>query len=113
MADYTKAAATASKLITANGRSLTLRHFTSTGPDYAPVLTAVDDAVIGVVLPYSLNSVDGTLIQQDDKKVLLSSAIAPTPDGKVVMASVVYSVVSIKELNPGGTVVFYQVQIRR
>ena len=111
MADYAGLAATANRLIEANGRTLTLRTFAPSGDAWNPTLTPTDSSVIGVVLKFSAAEV-GDLVQADDKKILFSADVSPTAQDKIIDGSIVYSIVSVNEIKPGPTSVLYIVQAR-
>jgi hypothetical protein len=68
-----------------------------------------------VVLDYADSDRDGTLIQYGDKKVLVSVeglTIEPKLSDKVSIGGSSHNIVAIKPLNPGGTIVMYEIQIR-
>lgn len=114
--DYDNARTTAERLIAKFGQKGTLRRITSTGPDYDPVQTSEDFACSLVDLDQSQAHVGDTLIQRGDRMVYLSTeglSIAPTLADRLLIGGTEHSIVDIQPLSPGGTVVFWQLQVRR
>lgn len=114
--DYGKARATAERLIAKFGQKGILRRITSTGPDYDPVQTSEDFACSLVDLDHSQAHIGDTLIQRGDRIIYLSTeglSIMPTLADKVLIGGVEHAIVDIQPLSPGGTVVFWQLQVRR
>lgn len=67
------------------------------------------------MLDYTSMEVDGTLILATDKKVYLSTegtTITPKPSHSISINDVIHGIERVKELNPGGTVVFWELQVR-
>lgn len=116
MSDYLALRATAAALIAAKGRTMTLRsrssgsYNASTG---GAVVTTSNTTITGVVSNFPLLLVDGTQIQRGDVKVLTVSSVEPKPGDGLLIGSIEYDVVSVREINPGGTVVLYSLQARR
>ena len=105
-------AALAVKMISKYGQSMTLRSYSSSGDEWNPSLTETDTAVTGVLGNYNDGLMDGTLIQKDDKYVLLDSSVNPTEADKIVIDGVVFSIAAVNTINPGGTKVFHKLQVR-
>ena len=57
----------------------------------------------------------GTLVQTDDKKVLVSVGASPEPTAgaQIIDGATTYVVQSVKALNPAGTALIYELQGRR
>jgi hypothetical protein len=108
---YIDAAADILSAIAEYGRSMTLRSKTSTGTAWDPTLTNSDQTIKGVVKDYSAFEIDGTLVMQGDKKIILGATYAPTTAMKIV-DGIEMSIVSVKEIKPGDTVLAYEVQVR-
>jgi hypothetical protein len=114
---YASNAATASKLITKYGRSITLRKYSvgtydpSTG---ANTTTITDSTVTGVVFDFSAGQTmeRGTLIQVGDKRVLLSASAAPSLQDHVLIGTAEYTIISVGETNPGGVSVMFDIHVR-
>lgn len=114
--DYDKAQATAERLIAKFGQKAVLRRITSAGPDYDPVQTSEDFPCSLVDLDQSQAHVADTLIQRGDRMVYLSTeglSINPTLSDRLLVGGVEHAIVDIQLLSPGGTVVFWQLQVRR
>jgi len=114
--DYDKVRATAARLITKFGQKGSLRRITGAGPDYDPVQTSEDFACSFVDLDRSQAHVANTLIQRGDRMLYLSTeglSITPTSADKVLIGGTEHAIVDIQPLSPGGTVVFWQLQVRR
>lgn len=110
-ATYTRLAGTAVQMIAKYGRSMALRSQATSGPEWDPVIVTTDTAINGVVVDYSLFEIDGTVIQQGDKRILVGAAVMPTVAMKLV-DGVEMSIVNVKEIKPGDTVIAYEVQAR-
>lgn len=74
--------------------------------------------VYGVVKSYHLRDVDGTLIQRDDRELILDAksfndaAVTPDADDRVTISSTAYQVIRV-EPRPGGDVpIVFRVQVR-
>lgn len=125
--NYTRTRATAERLLSRFGQTGALRRTTSSADPFNPVQTTADHACTFAVLDYAKKDIDGTLILQTDQMVYLStSGLSITPEttdrlvvGGTWQASPVkllgtpLTVVSVKPLSPAGTVVFWELQVRR
>ena len=113
--DYAASQATAARLIANFGQAGSIRRVTNTGDAYSPTQATADTAVTCVVTDYAHRERDGTYIQARDRKVYVSAldlAITPTPADKFVLGAMVYDIVSVGPLEPGGTVVLFELQVR-
>jgi hypothetical protein len=118
--DYSKSVSTATRLITKFGRAMTLRVETEGAYDPATGLVPVssaDNAVIGVIFELSGRLIgqslqNDTLASANDKQCLLKVDVAPSLLDKLVVGADTFLVINIKELNPGGTVIFYDLVLR-
>ena len=113
--DYANSQATAARLIANFGQAATIRRVTNSGDAWAPTQTTADTAVTCVVTDYANFERDGTRIQAKDRKVYVSAlslAITPTPGDKFVLGAMVYDIVSVGPIEPGGTVVLLELQVR-
>ena len=115
--DYSRSRATADRLLTRFGQAATLKRPTSSGPAYAPVEgTPTSYAVTVVVQDFANREIDGTRILTGDKKVMVakgSLAIEPATSDTLVIGGVDHAIVEVRPLNPGGSVILYEVQARR
>lgn len=65
---------------------------------------------------YSIKDIDGTRIQQGDKKILLSAPTTmplPSLEDSLVLGSEVYSIINVDPLAPDGNALMYTIQARR
>jgi hypothetical protein len=120
MADfYADLAATAARLLKQFGKPATLRVESGSSFDSATQINTplyTDTAVSLLVGNYAGRlSETGTLIQTDDKKLIVSvnGAYEPGIGSLVVDGSTVYTVQSVKALNPAGTALLYELQGRK
>lgn len=118
--DYSRAVATANRLLTRFGQLGAIRRTGApSGPAYDPTPGAVvDHPARFAVMDYEASEIDGTRVLATDKKALLavgSLTITPTLDDKLVEADgTVYKIIPpLKPLSPAGTVVMYEIQARR
>lgn len=121
---YDRMAATALRLIEQFGQPITLR---DTVPgDYDPVTGAqtsdveVTQPAQAILQDYALQQsgmsyADGTVIKQGDKKILVAAQglTPPTLTMKVLADGTTWTIVNIKEINPAGTPLVYELQGRR
>lgn len=119
--NYAGSAATALKLLQNFGQAVTLRKQTAGAYDPATgsaTVTTADHAGTGVLLDYKLvNSgqmLENSMVQAGDKKLLLAPDIAATPEpDDLVIAQGTWRIVNVKAVNPAGTVVLYELQLRK
>jgi hypothetical protein len=109
----------AKKLIAKYGQAMTLRVITPGAYDPDTRLTAdpvtTDYPIKGIAEEYKLSEVDGTVIQNGDKKILISAsglAVRPLPEHIVIMSGEVWQVINCTPLAPGGVAVTYSLQLR-
>ena len=119
---YSKMQATANRLLKGKGQEITLTrqaagaYNVSTGT--ASVTTTTQTAY-GAMFEYGDKNIDGVLIKEGDKQLLLSALnsagtalVAPQLNDTVTINTVVYTVVRIKPLSPAGTTVLFDCNIR-
>lgn len=117
---YTRAAATSARLLAKYGQPITLRRV-SAGTYDANTGVAVpgqtDITRNGALLDFGAGQTEerGNLIQAFDKRLLLEPGTPPTLKDRVVISSSAaqYTIVSIGEVNPGGTAALYDIHLRR
>jgi hypothetical protein len=118
---YDRMAATALRLIAQYGMTVTLR--TVTPGAYDPELgettpeTITEQAGQGVLIEYTgLESQANSMIKQGDKKLKLAAkglTSAPSLLSKVIADGKTWSIVPpLKEINPAGTPLLYELQVR-
>jgi hypothetical protein len=120
--DYAETAADVDELLAEFGQSVTLT--TRTGGTYNTATgtntpTTATQTVTGVVLEWNQRNIDGSLVLVGDKRLLLSpvttagaALTAPAANDTVTIGSAVYTIVRVVPLNPAGTVVMYECNIR-
>jgi hypothetical protein len=125
--NYTRTRSTAERLIERFGQTGALRRTTSDNDPFNPTQTTTDHACTFAILDYAKSVVDGTLIRQTDQMVYLSTkglAIAPETTDRLVVGGTwqasprklngtALTIVNVKPLSPAGTVVFWELQVRR
>lgn len=117
---YEQNAATATKLLTKFGKSVTLRQ--SSAPVYDETTSSTAAAVVtdtvlkGAVfdLAEGVTSIRGTMVAAGDRQIYLEakSGVVPKPDDQLIDGLDVYQVVSVGELNPAGVPVMYTLHVR-
>ena len=118
---YDRMAATALRLISLYGQTMTLREVTpgtydpstgETSPD-----AATETSVSGVLIEYTgQERQNNSLIQQGDKKVLMPAKglAKPSLNSKILIQSELWTIVPpLKVMNPAGTPLVYELQVRR
>lgn len=114
--DYTKAQATAKRLISRFGQDATLKITAGSGDAWNPTQSETTQTLKVAVMKYNKSQIDGTLVKQGDKKVYISTesaTIAPDLQHKIDIESEEHSIVDLTPLSPGGTVVFWEAQVRK
>jgi hypothetical protein len=116
--DYTKAQATAKRLIKRFGREVTLVITAGSGDAWNPVQSGDTQTLVAAVFDYKNSKIDGTLIKTGDKRLLISTegaTIAPDLQHKIAIEDIEdeHSIVDLKPLSPGGTVVYWEAQVRK
>jgi hypothetical protein len=117
MTFYPGLAATASRLLKDKGQTATWLH--SNGDATFNPVTGFDSGgttksyeADGVLLDFQSNRIDGSSILTTDKRFLMNTANKPEVNDTFTINKTVYQVISIKETNPAGTPVIYEVQLR-
>lgn len=116
--DYTRAAATAERLIRKFGAPGAIRRETpGSGPSYDPGEPTVTDYAAHIVLTaYSNREIDGQRILSTDRKVLVEPAIGVEPttlDLLVTADGATLTIVNVDLLRPATTTVLYVLQVRK
>jgi hypothetical protein len=115
MVDYTATAATATRLLTKFGRDLTVRNYTNESYNPATgknVKTYSDSTVKGAVFSFGTGDSSTELIQVGDKKAIITSEVTPQLEDHLIVGTKVYIIKSVKELNPAGTSIMFELHIR-
>lgn len=125
MAEYDSAVALAKRLIAKKGQDVTLRGFTAgaapdpTKPWKPGANNPVNQTVKAVFLDYKQKYIDGEMIQSGDQKIYLSAtdtsdgSIVPEEEGLVVRDTEIWKIVKIKQLNPNGQSIMFELQVRQ
>lgn len=118
--DYSKTVITADRLITKFGQDMILGSVTE--GDYDPATgdsdtSTIETPVIGVIFELSGRLIgkslqNGSLAEHNDKQCLLTVGTSPNLLDKLMFDSKSFVIINIKELNPGGTTVFYDLVLR-
>lgn len=115
--DYASIAKEVSSLLVDFGQSVTLTN-KSVG-DYevatgASTVTSTEQAAIGVVFDYGTKNIDGVLIKAGDKQLYIASVgiSAPKVNDTITIGGVIYTITLVKSINPAGTPVLYECNIR-
>ena len=121
--DYSKTSKTANRLVKNFGQALTLTHVVA--GTYVPgagiTNTTTTQYGYGAIVNWDSRQIDGSLILATDKKLLLSplntagtALTAPVLEDKVTdAAGKVYTIVApLNTMNPAGTAVLYEVNLR-
>ena len=116
--NYAQSAKTAKRLLTSFGQAMTLSSITVGvyDPETSTVInTSIDTVADGVILPYSngIENSPNSLIQQGDSQVLISLSVTPKPADTLTVGTVVYTIVNVKELAPNGTLILFDIQVRK
>lgn len=121
MSLYTDLRATAGRLLTSYGQSMTLTKRASGAYDPstgASTVTSTTYTVKGAVFDYSGGAYKPApmLIQAGDRRALISAeglSVAPEPADHLTIGSTRWAIVTVTPTDPGGTAVVYECQVRR
>ena len=118
--DYARMARTAQRLIDRFGKLEKITGFVDVPnvdqPNRPGTRTLIDESTNCVFLAIDAKLVDGNLIRSGDMKVLaapLSMTLDPKMTGAITRGDESWSIVNIKELNPGGIKLLYTIQVRK
>ncbi len=119
MSFYGNLQATARRLLVKYGQDVTLRKYTLGAYDAttsSQARTSVDTVLKGVIFNVGdgVTQIKNELVKINDKKLLLdATGPVPTPKDYVIIGGSSWSILSINEINPGGTPVAYECHIRQ
>lgn len=113
--DYSKLAATASRLILRFGRTATLRQVTLSGDEWSPTRATADTEITCVDLEQDLRNRAGELIEAGRRTLLVetSAGVTPQREDKIVIDSQIHEVDRVETLKPGNTVILWKVVLAR
>lgn len=114
--NYLRLAATATRLIKANGKPATISR--TTDGAYDPISgtttsTTTTSSSYAVQTEYASSDIDGTLILQGDAKFMCIPGIEILKGDTLTCDTGTWRVIDVKAKNPGGTVLDYEAQGRR
>lgn len=114
---YTSLRSSANRLLSKYGRSVTLTHIVSGAYDPAtsastPTPTAA--TVVAVESDYTAREIDGVNVLRGDKKLVFPGTVATPPSvgDTCTVGTIVYRVMAVQEISPGGLVLLYECQGR-
>jgi hypothetical protein len=130
MVDYVSLRATADRLITENGRDLTLIKAGTTAADptepWRTDTTAGETRIIvkGVFVEFENEQVDGSLIMRGDKMGLVAAEdVEDTTSSsesdevetfdRLLDGTVDWKIVNVEAIEPGPSNVYYEIQVRK
>lgn len=126
MANYTRMAATAKRLIEKNGRTVTLVRLSRSaldtnkpwrGPDPDPDPAPAAITCKAVIVPYEAKELEGSLIRNGDKRAFIADTSLPDHDlekfDTLIDGGDTYKIVSVALFNPGDVRLLYEIQLRR
>lgn len=91
----------------------TLNYYTYSGTEYNPIVTPGTEVIDLVPVGYKIKEIDGTTIQQGDRKFLFLSDVEPKKDNKITLDGVNYNVEAADIVAVSGVTVLYKVQGRK
>ena len=113
---FNRAIATAKRLISKYGGDCTLLVTTDSDDAWNPTQTTTEYTVKSVAFEFKKSEIDGTLVQQSDRKVYVSTqdiTVEPDTAHKIVIDGVTYSIVDVMPLKqPTRPVVYWKLQVR-
>lgn len=95
---------------------MTLTQTVNSGSPQNPTQTETNHTVLVAVMNYSNKEIDGTLIQETDKKIYMSTeglTVVPDVADTLTVEGAAHEIINVIPLSPAGTVVFYELQARR
>lgn len=115
--DYSKLAATASKLLTKYGKNIDLKRVTGGGVN--PVtgqVTAGTSAILkttGIFRAYPDSVIDGTRILKSDREVIIDGTIEPKLTDKLIVGGEEWTIKNVVAQKPANLALVYFVQACR
>jgi hypothetical protein len=117
--DYSELLADADELIEEFGRTVSVRHATSSGTGLEPTVSATDYATKGVREEFTLKQIQSGNVQQNDQRWLVAAgplaALGVTSIAKpdaLVIGGVAIPVLVAKPIQPAETVVYFDCHCR-
>lgn len=114
---YGDMAAVANRLLTDKGQLVVFTRITT---NFFNPTTGINETIAstfsgyGAAFDYNQAKIDGTMIKRGDIRLLLEAVTTePKQDDKATIDGDDYLVMNVKPLSPAGTVVTYEVQLRK
>lgn len=126
--DYTRAVATATRLIARFGQEVTLRQFVTAGEEWAPFRVPTDVTITAVDLNERTRDAQGTLTGETRRTLLVSTSADVTPgkgdkvavgfdkDAFILLTEAqqniaLHEVTEVRPLSPGGIVILWELDL--
>lgn len=118
MTFYTDLANVATQLLTDKGQQITITRNVVSSLDpvtgIATPGTAVTITGYGAAFDYNKSEIDGTLIRNGDIRLIFqATSTAPEVDDIATVDSIDYRVMAVNKSAPAGTVLKYELQLRK
>lgn len=113
--NYSGLQAVAMNQILDKGQSALLKRSTTTyNPATGENVQVTTNTAINVVKDnFAKSEVDGTIIQTSDIKLLIDGSVEVFADDVIEISGVDYAVVNVDKIEPGDTLVYQEVQVRK
>lgn len=107
----------AANLLTTKGQQVAFSRVTESAYDPGTGARQTNTSTFtgyGVALNYKKSEIDGQVVQMSDIKFIMeATTTAPIIGDTTTIDGSVYRIMSVKPTSPAGTVVIYQVQLRK
>lgn len=118
--DYLSSRDDADSLIKEFGQSVSVRKTVAAGgDDWAPTQATNDYATFAAIIAYTDYQLKSEDILRSDKRALvaagpleLSGIISIEPDDKLIVGGAIFQIINAQPINPAGTVVLFDLQLR-
>jgi hypothetical protein len=110
--DYASMKMTASELVGRFGTDANIVRLASSGDGYDPTLTATNLPCKAVVTYFKRHEIDGSLVQQNDRKILVTGDNEPKPDDRFTVDGLTLTIMSVRSVRPASTTLVWVVQAR-
>lgn len=113
MSVYDRSADTALKMLTKYGQNVTVTSIASGSYSNGSITTtSTTSTAKGLITANDAKNIDGTLIKQGDKKLLLDASVNVAVGDTVTVNNIVYSIILTDEKNYNGTRVMWVCVVR-
>jgi hypothetical protein len=101
------------RLVSGLGRDMTLKAVVNTGSFFDPAGVPVETTIKAAAFDYTVDEIDGTIIQAEDKEFVISGkGLTINKNDIIVDNSVEYRIVNLEKVAPGKENIFYIAQGR-